>query len=334
MDSPQHVSMSLRPDSQRPLYSNNESVSAPLHSTLHDGVGSYTEDTTSYFPHTHTQWGSGQMGTRWQTFQDPDPHYERSYISEQVSYPIPRSEQSFISEQVPYSHEAWTAALHRRRPSTSTGLTTSSDWCPSPIVPDEQRRPMKLYAIPKLTQRSSSQPGRGSDRWQEAERPAMLRQNSETSPMQHQVWTEPAFRGNADYQLFAEATFGLSPDYQQPNHASSTDYFGQAATSEATDGETLRSIDAFRQLAQLPQTPDELPTFRVTPYFPRQWDLEMESRPNYFSGSRSFQTFTADTEDDELPNYAQSQAEMLSRTRQQAVRRAQELQRRWRESHP
>ena len=192
-----------------------------------------------------------------------------------------------------------------------------------------------MYALPRIAPRSSSQPGRRSDRWQDSQRPSLLRQTTEASPVQRQIWSESAFQGNADYQLFAEATFGLSPDYPLQPSATSTGYFENVPASEGTEGETLRSIAAFRQLAQLPQTPDEVPPFRVASYSPPAgfFDAEIRQNSNRFSDPIRSYSFLADPQDDELPNYDQSQAEMHHRSRQQAISRAQELQRRWRESN-
>ena len=297
----QHLHSSLRTGGQHSLRDDNEAVSAPLRSAIHDRQSRCTEPGGSYFPPVQDQWDMPDAEPCWHNAADLNSRN----------------------------------GLHHRQFAGSVDLNPYNENFNPSLFPQPQYLPSNMHSATRIAPRSSSQPSRRSDRWQGDERRPCTRQRIEALPSQQRVWTEPAFRGNADYQLFAEATFGLSPEHPQFQPVASAEFFESNLPSGDFEGETLRSVTAFRQLAQLPQTPDNVPSFPAASHSsPRQYlDSEINDDANDFTGSRRAMSL-AIAGDDELPDYAQSQAEMYARARQQAVLRAQELQRRWRESHP
>ena len=232
-----------------------------------------------------------------------------------------------------YPNNPWPSQGSRRRSSSSSGIPTSSNWYPSLISPEEQYMPSFMHGSPRRQPRSSSQPSRQSGRPRDIERPPFPRQITEASPIQQRMWSESAFRGSADYQLFVEATFGISPEHARHSSSTSTEYFEQTPPTRDFDGETIRSVTAFRQMAQLPMTPDETMALRAVSYSPpgRYHDADALLESSEYARSRRSLDITPNAGYEELPSYAQSQAEMQQRVRREAVIRAEELQRQWRE---
>jgi len=272
------------------------------------------DQNVSYFPPTqmHSDWR--QIDTQWL----PTPSQ-----SQWSSRPQPLS----------HSNDHSPSQVSRRRSSSLSGIPTLSSWYPTPLSPEEQYMPLSMHGSPRRQPRSSSQPSRQSGRPQDIERPPFPRQMTEASPIQQRMWSESAFRGSADYQLFVEATFGISPEHARHSSSTSTDYFDQTPPARDFDGETIRSVTAFRQMAQLPMTPDETMALRAVSYSPpgRYHDADALSESSEYARSRRSLVSTPSAGYEELPNYAQSQVEMQQRLRREAVTRAQELQRQWRE---
>lgn len=239
-----------------------------------------------------------------------------------------RPSQSSGSDQ----YDAWATDVEWRRPISSSAIPTHSNRSMSPALPEEPYLPVDISSSLDRSHPSSSQPGR------RIERPMLPRHNTDMVSIQRQFWDEPAFRGNSDYQLFVEATFGLSPE--QPRHSSSSStspagYVEHTSVSQDAREETLRSASTLTQLAQLPQgASDTSLVYRADSHSPRQqsfYGSETYRQSNDFLERMRRNSLDESSEEDELPNYAQSQAEMQHRSRVEAVRRAQELQRRWRE---
>lgn len=232
-------------------------------------------------------------------------------------------------------YDAWATDVEWRRPISSSAIPTHSNCAMSPALPEEPYLPVDISSSLDRAHPSSSQPGR------RIERPMLSRHNTDIVPIQRQLWDEPAFRGNSDYQLFVEATFGLSPE--QPRHSSSSSSTSSPAglvehrsVSQDAREETLRSASTLTQLAQLPRgASDTSLVYRADSHSPQEqsfYGSEAYRQSNEFlERMRRHSPDESSEEEDELPNYAQSQAEMQHRSRVEAVRRAQELQRRWRE---
>lgn len=238
-------------------------------------------------------------------------------------YPSPVSD-----DRNPWEAGEYNQAVHRHR-----------EWYPeagaymphtAPLIYERPATSMAQY--PRITlqgphenwPRSSSQPNTRTSRAAEARRPATIDTHlwppARPSTLR-QSRSESAFKDEADFQLFVAATSGLSPEHSRRNSSSSSGGPREEPEQFPNEEETPRTMYALSQFAQLPQ-PAPPPLRRsVTdvPHRGRDHD-DFISHPD-----------TSNYQDDVLPDYAQSQAEMQDLARQEAKRRAEDLKRRWRE---
>ncbi|KAI7218382.1 hypothetical protein KC333_g3622 [Hortaea werneckii] len=170
---------------------------------------------------------------------------------------------------------------------------------------------------------------------------------------------DDAFRNESDFRLFVEATAGLEPE--QPakskpassHHSSHTLPPPQDRSSQPHDivspvAETPTTLHALQGIAQMPKSvspPRRHRQHEASSLDPIAFDLSLHSAvppssrlrpPPSESSSSTFggagdSPFSSDEEDEELPDYAASQAQAQAAQRVEAARRAQELQRRWEE---
>ncbi|EMD00593.1 hypothetical protein BAUCODRAFT_20665 [Baudoinia panamericana UAMH 10762] len=156
--------------------------------------------------------------------------------------------------------------------------------------------------------------------------------------------TDAAFQDERDFRLFVEATSGLGPiDTFRASHSSSSgssrprtrnSHGSGNGNSHSTSqqqvspiADTPTTMQAYQHLAQMPQAT-----------LPSQQHLQpSEARSESWrrgSPSPAVSPLEEDypDDDDELPDYAASQAQAHAAQRVEASRRAQELQRRWQES--
>ncbi|KAK3620769.1 hypothetical protein LTR56_023181 [Elasticomyces elasticus] len=199
------------------------------------------------------------------------------------------------------------------------------------MSPCEDRRLWETTGGP----RAVSQPNSSSyfhQHFQESEPTFMQIPRSPTYPavgrrQRHSAsgMTDAAFQDKEDSRLFAAATAGLEPEGAFRQAASPIR--SQQATSP--EEQTPTTVRAFQHLACMPTA------------FTSQFRSGLQASageldPWLQSPSRSmFVDVDSDDElllDDELPDYAQSQAQAQQHQRVEAARRAQELQRRWRAS--
>ena len=186
----------------------------------------------------------------------------------------------------------------------------------------------------------------------------------------HGPWTEnelgradfstgdAAFNDEHEFRLFVEATAGLGPiasiddqmfvfnlsgsqpvDIRASSHENSPPIVSPVA-------ETPNTVQALHHLAQMPQgTHDPQPTRPDLQRFGSNFDDWLESSPAYPRLAQPMPQMSAHAPfgnwqdiadslpiEDELPDYAASQAQAQAAQRVEATRRAQELQRRWQES--
>lgn len=159
-----------------------------------------------------------------------------------------------------------------------------------------------------------------------------------SSPVQRRC-SDSGFPSDMDLALFVAATSGFTPD--SPVHRS----FGDAPTWREQPHqrpEYTRSHTSYTSstLAQRPlplQSSFNLPVRQPQPRSPQfshqgpdAWQQRLEMEPH------AWQSHAYGDEQppaDELPDYEQSQAEMQNRNRIEAKRRAEELQRRWKQRH-
>lgn len=162
---------------------------------------------------------------------------------------------------------------------------------------------------------------------------------------------DTTFTDEEEFSLFVQATAGIMPPDIGPtmprNHRQSTmDERGHLQSPESERlvspmQETPTTMQALQQLAQLPhgslssaQRDVRLPQGPTRSRTADQAamagvDLWIEPpTPSY----DEYDEFDVSPIDDELPDYASSQQMAQASQREEAARRAQELQRRWRES--
>ncbi|KAI6838597.1 hypothetical protein KC332_g6082 [Hortaea werneckii] len=168
---------------------------------------------------------------------------------------------------------------------------------------------------------------------------------------------DDAFRNESDFRLFVEATAGLEPEQPPKPKPDSLHYpsdtsphhYGPSQPYDIVSPtvETPTTLHALQGIAQMPKSaspPHRRRPLETPPLDPIAFDLSLHSgvppsrslRPPTDSSS----TFggvgespLSSDEDEELPDYAASQAQAQAQAAQrvEAARRAQELQRRWQE---
>ncbi|GAB1743071.1 hypothetical protein NU219Hw_g8764t1 [Hortaea werneckii] len=170
---------------------------------------------------------------------------------------------------------------------------------------------------------------------------------------------DDAFRNESDFRLFVEATAGLEPEQPPKSKPASSHYPSDTfphhdRSSQPYDinspiAETPSTLRALQGIAQMPKSASpprrHYRQHETSPRDPIIFDLSLHSavppssrlRPPLESSSTTFggagnSPLSSDEDDDELPDYAASQAQAQAAQRVEAARRAQELQRRWEES--
>lgn len=170
---------------------------------------------------------------------------------------------------------------------------------------------------------------------------------------------DAAFNDEHEFRLFVEATAGLGPipslDRREPsseppeNHAQDARAGARSTIPSVED--TPGTLRALQHLAQMPQsTPPPLASQHQRPHLQRfgsdfdSWLQAPPSQPRLTQhlsmphisnlGPLEHWEDVPDVSpiEDELPDYAASQAQAQAAQRIEATRRAQELQRRWQES--
>lgn len=147
-----------------------------------------------------------------------------------------------------------------------------------------------------------------------------------------------------DFHLFAQATAGLGPDvafrHSHPMSPTETSRWRSenqmptlnrsATTSNLVSplGETPTTMYALQQIPQMPERHQfNLPRRERDETFTPGLDMWLNN-PQHASVEIE-EVSPIDEFDDELPDYAESQAQAQAHQRAEAARRAQELQRRW-----
>ena len=151
-------------------------------------------------------------------------------------------------------------------------------------------------------------------------------------PTRHTVRRNHSWEANNDQiSPISSPEARVSPLEETPTTLRALQHLAQMpqASQEPRRSPTLR---AFQQLAQLPQASNEFPRQRThTPasgvhlWLASSHDPTGLENGNFENGE--------DLPDDELPDYASSQAQAQNSQRIEAARRAQELQRRWQSSY-
>lgn len=167
---------------------------------------------------------------------------------------------------------------------------------------------------------------------------------------------DPAFRDEEEFRLFLEATTGIGPipTFRQNSLSESPQppppppMQGRApreprpehTASVSPMEETPTTVTALHHLAQMPRSASPSPErhhSRTWPVEAPRHDLDIWVHPPAATSTRSSEDWLYGLEehhgpDDELPDYAASQAQAQAETRRRAANRAEELQRRWRAS--
>ena len=167
---------------------------------------------------------------------------------------------------------------------------------------------------------------------------------------------DAAFADEEEFRLFVEATAGLPPetsfrhsisvsspsssrrqqsrDYDMREYRGSSDVRSRSEHIVSPIEQTPTTMRALEQLAQLPQAtaPSRRQRMEASP---SGLDLWLPSPIRAVTPvTPDFGTYEEDSEggDEELPDYAASQAQAQAGQRAEAARRARELQRRWQQS--
>lgn len=172
---------------------------------------------------------------------------------------------------------------------------------------------------------------------------------------------DAAFNNEHEFRLFVEATAGLGPIPSVDDHIFASSLSGsqpvdiEASRREDTHpvvspiAETPNTVQALQHLAQMPQSTldpqanrpnlqrfgsdfdDWLQAPPAQPRLAQQHSMPQMSAHALLGGWQDIEDATTPIED-ELPDYAASQAQAQAAQRVEATRRAQELQRRWQQS--
>ena len=172
---------------------------------------------------------------------------------------------------------------------------------------------------------------------------------------------DAAFEDEEEFRLFVEATAGLGPDQafrhwqsESPSRSSPRRRGSErpplnrpVTTGDIVSplGETPTTMYALQQLAQMPEGSHELGRQRLHTSMsgldlwsgppdpttaPGSTTVSAPGRVPNIEPIENFEDF--EDLDDELPDYAESQAQAQAHQRAEAARRAQELQQRWQQS--
>ncbi|KAK5108744.1 hypothetical protein LTR62_007891 [Meristemomyces frigidus] len=247
----------------------------------------------------------------------------------------------------------------RRRPDRNLDLS-----CVRPLGPDRSAFDETLlypqregyaprYDLPSTRRRTVSQPNSPrsfQQQFAEAEPPMLGSPRSPTYPpsgrgRMHSVISvnDAAFHDEEDFRLFVDATAGLGPEtaflqqssaslgIQLPRRSVET---GQQWPS-TDDASSPSTVQALAHLAQMPRAGWQYhPSTRQRAQAATDLWPSLPMRPRSNVPVMPLGDEDEDDDDllppnDELPNYAESQAQAQAGQRVEAARRAQELQRRW-----
>ena len=166
--------------------------------------------------------------------------------------------------------------------------------------------------------------------------PASRRRGHSTAGDDH------GFTDEEEFHLFVQATAGLGPDtgFRHAHPMSPTERWRAendipllhrpATTGDIVSplGETPTTMHAFQQIPQMPERyQHSLPRRERHEASTPGLDLWLNNPPT--AAIEIEEISPIDEFDDELPDYAESQAQAQAHQRAEAARRAQELQRRW-----
>lgn len=160
--------------------------------------------------------------------------------------------------------------------------------------------------------------------------------------------TDTTFTDEEEFSLFVQATAGIMPPDIGPTmprniRQNTIDGAGHLPSFESDRlvsplQETPTTMQALQQLAQLPQGSlssgqgdvrfAQAPTRSQTADQAAIAGVDLWIEPP----TPSYDEYDVSPIDDELPNYSESQQMAQAAQREEAARRAQELQRRWRQS--
>lgn len=158
---------------------------------------------------------------------------------------------------------------------------------------------------------------------------------------------EATLAGEDDFHLFAQATAGLGAEQgsrsadtslgsQQPHRTSLNTYYESTPPSTdhllSPEQATPTTVRAIQQLAGLPTVTYPYEQQSARPQRPATHRLEATASNFDLWLQLPDAMEPGDSADDELPDYAASQAQAQIAQRVEATRRAQELQRRWQQS--
>ncbi|KAK5152633.1 hypothetical protein LTS14_008167 [Recurvomyces mirabilis] len=234
----------------------------------------------------------------------------------------------------------------RRRPQSQLELPNHND--PSLLQPEISARADRFRGY--QTRRAVSQPNSPpsfQQQFAEAEPPMLGIPRSPTYPpagrrRMHSTSgvTDAAFDDEAEFRLFVDATAGLGP-HTAFRPSVSTLGISRSRAHDQSASPIASSPSTMLALAHLAQMPQAGRTFESHPRQVLQAvnagvDLWSEP-PTRSQPAMPLSPLDGDEEDDddlpppddELPNYAESQAQAQAGQRAEAARRAQELQRRW-----
>lgn len=237
-------------------------------------------------------------------------------------------------EEWPNDDETCESDVEWRRPASESVMPHQSDRSMEQYLIDQDHESRVQY-ISSREHRSLSSPGDRRGRSNTAGRPFLPRQNTDAIVTTHsQYWDEPAFRGNADYQLFVEATFGLSPEHTHHPRSLSRSSSSPVSPPEYGTDRSFGIVDPD----ECTLGPEDSITYRNFPVPRESFTFDIDScQPPCFAGSTERNETRQDPghlrAEDALPNYAQSQAQVVQMARMESVMRAQELQRQWRLAH-
>ncbi|KAF2101745.1 hypothetical protein NA57DRAFT_53694 [Rhizodiscina lignyota] len=211
--------------------------------------------------------------------------------------------------------------------SRSETFRSQSTWVPSPMSPELPRLPREHWA-------TNSYPPPQPDN----------RRGSAWSP------TEEPFDDASQFHLFVEATSGLGPLDNNGNNNGSSHTRGsvfspQGNRGDGNGGNNDRYLHYQHQYGTAPRATSVPPQVPQEFYAPRPAGHSgVHRRQTYQHRPREAQESThafaaalagvvmdqePSDDDDELPDYAQSQREAQARQRRAAAQRAQELEERW-----
>lgn len=162
---------------------------------------------------------------------------------------------------------------------------------------------------------------------------------------------EEAFDDEAEFRLFVEATSGLSPE-QAYRHSSSSGSSRRQARSNQDDSDYDEEQPEEHIVSPLEETPTTLAALRHLAHFPQgavnasllpshsqrhrletsASGLDLWLNPQSRSVRQQREIVDVSPIEEELPDYASSQAQAQAQSRAAAARRADELQIRWRQT--